>query len=220
MTSFLGSSMQNWVSFESMWHMECDESYCESTAQLHRTRWVKNLIPGSKIENRLWKSEKHFQIKTNVHFGYDRTQWTRKKSVAFQEHNFFRCLFHSVMSGRGSARLFFFYRITEKSRMSGRPWSRSWQAYISATTRLFDERVPFAASHIPPAVSGTYLDRYGRLYHLARRGGGFCFSLGLHTSTIGFTFAGNYFSATSFKWVDRFWRNLGTRGFSMWPNFS
>ena len=40
-------------SFKSMWHRECDESYRESIAQLHRTRWAKNRIPGPKIENRL-----------------------------------------------------------------------------------------------------------------------------------------------------------------------
>ena len=50
MTSFVGPSMQNWVSFESMWHRECDESYRESIAQLHRTRWAKNRILGPKIK--------------------------------------------------------------------------------------------------------------------------------------------------------------------------
>ena len=74
MTSLLGVSLQNRVSFENMWDRQCDESYRESIAQLHRTRWVKNRISGPKIENHLRKSEKHFQIKTNAHFGYGTIQ--------------------------------------------------------------------------------------------------------------------------------------------------
>ena len=53
MAPFLVASMQNRISFESMWHRECDESYRESIAQLRRTRWAKNQISGPKIEKHL-----------------------------------------------------------------------------------------------------------------------------------------------------------------------
>ena len=39
-------------------------------------------------------------------------------------------------------------------------------------------------------------------------------------STIGFSFAGTCFSAICFKRANRSGRNLSTRDFSMWPNFS
>ena len=92
MTSFLGASMQNQVSFESTWHRKDDESYRESIAQLHRTRWAKNRISGPKIENRPWKPETHFQIKNNAHFGYDRTQWIRKiRSLSRNRKSFIFC---------------------------------------------------------------------------------------------------------------------------------
>ena len=58
MVSFFGASMQNRISFESMWHRECDEGYRESIAQLHQTRWAKNRISGQKSKNvsENWKS--------------------------------------------------------------------------------------------------------------------------------------------------------------------
>ena len=51
----------------------------------------------------------------------------------------------------------------------------------------------------------------------------FCFLVKIHwcsSTTIGFGFAGTCFSAISLRRTDRSERNLGTRGLSMWPNFS
>ena len=100
MTLFLHANMQNRISFESLWHRKGDESYRESITQLHRTQWAKNRISGPKIENRLWKPEKHFQIKTNAHFGYNRTQWKGKiRSLSRNRKCFiFCCIVYNQIS--------------------------------------------------------------------------------------------------------------------------
>ena len=39
--------------------------------------------------------------------------------------------------------------------MSGRPWSRFWEAYISGTVSPIDKRSSLVGNPIPPAVYGT-----------------------------------------------------------------
>ena len=119
MTLFLQANMQNRISFESLWHRKGDESCRESITQLHRTQWAKNRISGPKIENRLWKPEKHFQIKTNAHFGYNETQWVQK----IGRYSGTKWLLHSVMRPGERWRPFPRKRPAARVAGSGTDWS-------------------------------------------------------------------------------------------------
>ena len=54
-------------------------------------------------------------------------------------------------------------------RPAGRPWSRFWRAYISATTGRIDKRFSVVGSCIPSAVNGTNINPSGwPLWHMGR----------------------------------------------------
>ena len=56
------ANVQTRVSFESLWHVKCEQSCRESIAQLQRLQWDKNRMKGPKIENRLSKPEEKNKI--------------------------------------------------------------------------------------------------------------------------------------------------------------
>ena len=75
----------------------------------------------------------------------------------------------NLITSEREARSEFLLIYTKNLSMSGRPWSRFWEAYISGTVSPIDKRSSVVGSPIPSAVHGTNAESCQcRLWHVAR----------------------------------------------------
>ena len=74
-----------------------------------------------------------------------------------------------LITSEREARSEFLLIYTKNLSMSGRPWWRFWEAYISGTVSLIDKRSSLVGNSIPSAVYGTTVESCQcLLWHVAR----------------------------------------------------
>ena len=106
---------------------------------------------------------------TSVFFRSE-ASFTKNKSpvaIIFRSAIFFFTLI--IITSEREARSEFLLIYTKNLSMSGRPWSRFWDAYISGTVSPIDKRSSLVGSPIPSAVYGTNAESCQcQLWHVAR----------------------------------------------------